>query len=193
MEKYLGEIGSSYSRKTMQLLTPLYVLFFLAALSLLLQAFAEISSGRNLSGEYAPLGAADYLALVFAIVLAGAMFYVLWYLRTNRRCGDLAPRLARFMAMSTNEYVPIRVIAEILRVKPEETVPLLRSMLKRKYIRNLEITPDGGQIRILQYHRIYVFEVYCKNCGATYTQTSEDDYICQYCEHPVVRITPNGR
>ena len=188
MEKYLGEKGSSYSGKTMRLLFPLYVMFLLTALSILLQAYEEISAGRNLDGEYAPLGAADYAGLLFLFGMIAALLVFLRYLCREQMCGDLAPRLARFMAMSTNEVVPMRVITEILRVKQTQTVPLLKDMLKGKYVRNLEIAPDKGQIKILAYQPIYVFEVYCKNCGARYTQTSEDDYICQYCEHPVVRV-----
>lgn len=191
MERYLGEKGSSYSSKTMRLLFPMYVLFLLTALSLLIQAYEEISAGRNLNGEYAPLGASDYAGLLFIFAFIAALIVFLRYLRREQRCGDLAPRLARFMAMSTNETVPMQVIADVLRVKNTQIVPLLKSMLKGGYIRNLKIAPDKGQIKILAYQPIYVFEVYCKNCGARYTQTSEDDYICQYCEHPVVRVKSN--
>ena len=103
------------------------------------------------------------------------------------KCGDLAPRLAGFLAMSTNENVPIPVIAQILEIKPEKTVSFLKTMQKRKYIRNIELSKKEDSVRILQYHKIYVFQVYCKNCGAEYTMTSEDDYICQYCGHRVIR------
>ena len=51
MERYLGDKGSSYSSKTMRLLFPMYGLFLLTALSLLIQAYEEISAGRTLTGE----------------------------------------------------------------------------------------------------------------------------------------------
>ena len=76
---------------------------------------------------------------------------------------------------------------QILEIKPEKTVSFLKTMQKRKYIRNIELSKKEDTVRILQYHKIYVFKVYCKNCGAEYTMTSEDDYICQYCGHRVIR------
>ena len=187
MERYLGEYGSNYSHRLYQILLVGYGLFFLTILYLLAQAYEEISAGRNLSGEYAPLGLQDYLGLLFVIAMGAGLLYLLYRIRSDRVCGDLAPHLAEFLAMSTREIVPIGTLAEVLRVKPAKTAPLLRTMMKRKYIRNLEIAEDAKEVRILAYHRIYVFTVYCKNCGAEYTQTSEDDLICQYCGHPVER------
>lgn len=185
MERYLGEYGSNYSSRMYRLLLVGYGAFFLAILSLLAQAYEEISAGRNLSGEYAPLALQDYLGLLFIFACIAGLLYLLYRVRSEKDCGDLAPHLAEFLAMSTREVVPVGTVAEVLRVKPEKTAPLLRTMMKRKYIRNLEISDDKKEVRILQFHRIYVFTVYCKNCGAEYTQTSEDDYICQYCGHPV--------
>ena len=165
----------------------LYGFFTLSVVSLALQAVGEISQGRNLSGEYAPLGVKDVLALLFVAAMCGGLIYFLYWMRREMKCGDLAPRLAGFLAMSTNENVPIPVIAQILEIKPEKTVSFLKTMQKRKYIRNIELSKKEDSVRILQYHKIYVFKVYCKNCGAEYTMTSEDDYICQYCGHSVIR------
>lgn len=191
MERYLTEKGSFYSHGATKFLLPLYGLFLLAVVSLLLQSFSIIGSGQNLSENYDPLTMTDLFYMIFILAMVVALGYFLYYLRREQLCGDLAPRLARFAAMSTNETVPMKIIAEILRSKPEDTPGLLQNMIKRKYIMNLEIAEDKSQIRILQFHKIYVFEVYCKNCGAQYTQTSEDDMICQYCSHPTVKvITP---
>ena len=187
MERYLGEKGANYSRMTYRILMILYGFFTLSVLSLALQAVGEISQGRNLSGEYAPLGAKDVIALLFVAAMCGGLIYFLYWMRREMKCGDLAPRLAGFLAMSTNENVPIPVIAQILEIKPEKTVSFLKTMQKRKYIRNIELSKKEDSVRILQYHKIYVFQVYCKNCGAEYTMTSEDDYICQYCGHRVIR------
>ena len=103
-------------------------------------------------------------------------------------CGDRAPRLAGFLAASTNEFVPITVIAQVLGVEPEKAVRLLAEMQKRKFIRNIEVSEAGDSVRILKFQKIYVFNVRCQNCGAEYSMTSEDDYICQYCGHRVVRV-----
>ena len=187
MERYLGEKGANYSRMTYRILMILYGFFTLSVVSLALQAVGEISQGRNLSGEYAPLGVKDVLALLFVAAMCGGLIYFLYWMRREMKCGDLAPRLAGFLAMSTNENVPIPVIAQILEIKPEKTVSFLKTMQKRKYIRNIELSKEEDSVRILQYHKIYVFKVYCKNCGAEYTMTSEDDYICQYCGHRVIR------
>ena len=187
MERYLGEKGANYSRMTYRILMILYGFFTLSVVSLALQAVGEISQGRNLSGEYAPLGVKDVLALLFVAAMCGGLIYFLYWMRREMKCGDLAPRLAGFLAMSTNENVPIPVIAQILEIKPEKTVSFLKTMQKRKYIRNIELSKKEDSVRILQYHKIYVFKVYCKNCGAEYTMTSEDDYICQYCGHSVIR------
>ena len=187
MERYLGEKGANYSRMTYRILMILYGFFTLSVVSLALQAVGEISQGRNLSGEYAPLGVKDVLALLFVAAMCGGLIYFLYWMRREMKCGDLAPRLAGFLAMSTNENVPIPVIAQILEIKPEKTVSFLKTMQKRKYIRNIELSKKEDSVRILQYHKIYVFKVYCKNCGAEYTMTSEDDYICQYCGHRVIR------
>ena len=127
------------------------------------------------------------MALLFVAAMCGGLIYFLYWMRREMKCGDLAPRLAGFLAMSTNENVPIPVIAQILEIKPEKTVSFLKTMQKRKYIRNIELSKKEDSVRILQYHKIYVFQVYCKNCGAEYTMTSEDDYICQYCGHRVIR------
>ena len=187
MERYLGEKGANYSRMTYRILMILYGFFTLSVVSLALQAVGEISQGRNLSGEYAPLGVKDVMALLFVAAMCGGLIYFLYWMRREMKCGDLAPRLAGFLAMSTNENVPIPVIAQILEIKPEKTVSFLKTMQKRKYIRNIELSKKEDTVRILQYHKIYVFKVYCKNCGAEYTMTSEDDYICQYCGHRVIR------
>lgn len=187
MERYLGEKGANYSRMTYRILMILYGFFTLSVVSLALQAVGEISQGRNLSGEYAPLGVKDVMALLFVAAMCGGLIYFLYWMRREMKCGDLAPRLAGFLAMSTNENVPIPVIAQILEIKPEKTVSFLKTMQKRKYIRNIELSKKEDSVRILQYHKIYVFKVYCKNCGAEYTMTSEDDYICQYCGHRVIR------
>jgi len=187
MERYLGEKGANYSRMTYRILMILYGFFTLSVVSLALQAVGEISQGRNLSGEYAPLGVKDVMALLFVAAMCGGLIYFLYWMRREMKCGDLAPRLAGFLAMSTNENVPIPVIAQILEIKPEKTVSFLKTMQKRKYIRNIELSKEEDSVRILQYHKIYVFKVYCKNCGAEYTMTSEDDYICQYCGHRVIR------
>ena len=187
MERYLGEKGANYSRMTYRILMILYGFFTLSVVSLALQAVGEISQGRNLSGEYAPLGVKDVMALLFVAAMCGGLIYFLYWMRREMKCGGLAPRLAGFLAMSTNENVPIPVIAQILEIKPEKTVSFLKTMQKRKYIRNIELSKKEDSVRILQYHKIYVFKVYCKNCGAEYTMTSEDDYICQYCGHRVIR------
>ena len=187
MERYLGEKGANYSRMTYRILMILYGFFTLSVVSLALQAVGQISQGRNLSGEYAPLGVKDVLALLFVAAMCGGLIYFLYWMRREMKCGDLAPRLAGFLAMSTKENVPIPVIAQILEIKPEKTVSFLKTMQKRKYIRNIELSKKEDSVRILQYHKIYVFKVYCKNCGAEYTMTSEDDYICQYCGHSVIR------
>lgn len=187
MERYLGEKGANYSRMTYRILMILYGFFTLSVVSLALQAVGEISQGRNLSGEYAPLGVKDVMGLLFVAAMCGGLIYFLYWMRREMKCGDLAPRLAGFLAMSTNENVPIPVIAQILEIKPEKTVSFLKTMQKRKYIRNIELSKKEDSVRILQYHKIYVFKVYCKNCGAEYTMTSEDDYICQYCGHRVIR------
>ena len=187
MERYLGEKGANYSRMTYRILMILYGFFTLSVVSLALQAVGEISQGRNLSGEYAPLGVKDVMALLFVAAMCGGLIYFLYWMRREMKCGDLAPRLAGFLAMSTNENVPIPVIAQILEIKPEKTVSFLKTMQKRKDIRNIELSKKEDSVRILQYHKIYVFKVYCKNCGAEYTMTSEDDYICQYCGHRVIR------
>ena len=172
---------------TYRILMILYGFFTLSVVSLALQAVGEISQGRNLSGEYAPLGVKDVLALLFVAAMCGGLIYFLYWMRREMKCGGLTPRLAGFLAMSTNENVPIPVIAQILEIKPEKTVSFLKTMQKRKYIRNIELSKKEDSVRILQYHKIYVFKVYCKNCGAEYTMTSEDDYICQYCGHSVIR------
>ena len=187
MERYLGEKGTNYSHLTIWLLMILYGFITLSVASLALQCLGEISQGRNLSGEYAPLGLKDAAALLFVFGMCGGLICFLFWMRREMKCGDLAPRLAGFLAMSTNENVPVPVIAQILEIKPEKTASFLKTMQKRKYIRNIELSKEEDSVRILQYHKIYVFKVYCKNCGAEYTMTSEDDYICQYCGHRVVR------
>ncbi len=187
MERYLGERGTNYSRMTYRILMILYGFFTLSVLSLALQAVGEISQGRNLSGEYAPLGVKDVMALLFVAAMCGGLIYFMYWMMREMKCGDLAPRLAGFLAMSTNENVPVPVIAQILGTKSEKTASFLKTMQKRKYIRNIELSKGEDSVKILEYHRIYVFKVYCKNCGAEYTMTSEDDYICQYCGHRVVR------
>lgn len=73
MERYLGEYGSNYSHRLYQILLVGYGLFFLTILSLLAQAYEEISAGRNLSGEYAPLGLQDYLGLLFVIAMGAGL------------------------------------------------------------------------------------------------------------------------
>ena len=187
MERYLGEKGTNYSHITNLVLMILYGFFTLSVVGLALEALAEISEGRNLSGEYAPLGVKDFAALLFVFGMCGGLIYFLHWMRREMKCGDLAPKLAGFLAMSTNENVPVSVIAQILGTKPEKTASFLKRMLKRKYIRNIELSKEEDSVKILEYHKIYVFKVYCKNCGAEYTMTSGDDYICQYCGHRVIR------
>ena len=188
MERYLDKNASNYSKKTMQVLFFMYTLFLLVVLSFWLQMISELSAGRNLSGEYAPAGAPEFAAFLFLLTLTVILLYLLHRFRRETVCGDKAPRLAAFLAMSTREKVPVQTLSEILQVGPQQVIPLLKEMEKRDYIRNIEISKDGSEIRILEYHQIYVYEVRCKNCGAQYTQTSEDDYVCQYCGHPVTRV-----
>ena len=187
MEKYLSVKSEFYSKKMMGLVIAMYAMLFLTVFSVFLEGISSISEGKNLSGEYAPLAPGEVLLLLLPVAMGAAMACFVWRLHREKVCGDRAPRLAQFMAMSTNEIVPVHIIAEILRVKKEKAAPLLREMLKRGYIRNAELSADESSVRILAYRRIYVYTVYCKNCGAEYTQTSEDDMICQYCGHGTVR------
>ena len=109
MERYLGEYGSNYSHRLYQILLVGYGLFFLTILSLLAQAYEEISAGRNLSGEYAPLGLQDYLGLLFVIAMGAGLLYLLYRIRATGYAAIL--RLTWDFCMSTRDR-PHRTLAE---------------------------------------------------------------------------------
>ena len=128
-----------------------------------------------------------FIGAFLAAMMCGGLVFFLHWMKRETVCGDRAPRLAAFLAASTNEFVPVPVVAQVIGVEPGKAVGFLAEMKKRKFIRNIEVYEAGDSVRILKFQKIYVFDVYCKNCGAEYSMTSEDDYICQYCGHRVVR------
>ena len=85
--------------------------------------------------------------------------------------------------MKKTDYRKMRRILWIIYISLFLVVIAFNTLVKGA----TELAAIALAVRILQYHKIYVFKVYCKNCGAEYTMTSEDDYICQYCGHRVIR------
>lgn len=183
MDRYLGENGSNFSHRTYRVLIVAYGCMLLAMMTIVLEGAEEIAQG----GRDGTTGLQYFAAFVVLLAMIGGLAFCLWWMKREMLCGDRAPRLAGFLAMSTNEVVPMAVIAQVVGVRPEKAGRFLAEMVRRKFIQNIEISEAGDSVRILKFRKIYVFNVYCKNCGAEYSMTSEDDYICQYCGHRVVR------
>lgn len=188
MERYLGENGSNYSRRTYRVLILLYAFILMAVIGVVLEGVEEITEGQATASGNTTSGLQYFAMFLTLFVMCGGLVCFLYWMRREMVCGDRAPRLAGFLAASTNEFVPITVIAQVLGVEPGKAVRLLTEMQKRKFIRNIELPEAGDSVRILKFQKIYVFNVRCQNCGAEYSMTSEDDYICQYCGHRVVRV-----
>ena len=187
MERYLGENGSNYSRRTYRVLILLYAFILMAVVGVILQGVEEIMQGQNSAGGNTTTGLQYFAMFLSLFAMCGGLVLFLHWMKRETVCGDRAPRLAAFLAASTNEFVPVPVVAQVIGVEPGKAVGFLAEMQKRKFIRNIEVSEAGDSVRILKFQKIYVFDVYCKNCGAEYSMTSEDDYICQYCGHRVVR------
>lgn len=186
MKRYMGPAAETFSRGESKIAIGIYVFFFMGICSFGLSVVQAAIRGVDLDGT--PLTDKGWLIVGILVSIVGvtAIVLVIRRLRLKKKLGETAPKAAAFFAVSTSEIVPESILRDVL--KTGTPLKQLQQMLKFYFLKNIVVDENAHAVRILLYEKIEVFSVRCEGCGAVYTMTSKDDYVCQYCSAPVQRI-----